>query len=97
LSQLVVAVSGAPDADMPTPTPVPGAVPVSGQVDPDNVEFPAGSVGAMHAFFPLTGKHAGLDCSACHGNDVFAGTPKDCASCHKNVIPANHFSGACDT
>jgi len=35
-----------------------------------------------HSIFPLTGKHSALDCSACHQDGVFAGTPKDCNSCH---------------
>ena len=32
--------------------------------------------------FPLLGAHAQLDCSACHLNGQFAGTPVDCYSCH---------------
>jgi hypothetical protein len=32
--------------------------------------------------FPLTGVHTTVACSQCHGNGVYAGTPKDCASCH---------------
>jgi hypothetical protein len=32
--------------------------------------------------FPLTGKHAGQPCAACHGNGVFAGTPMNCDACH---------------
>lgn len=35
-----------------------------------------------HGSFTLQGRHASLDCSACHGNGVYAGTPTDCASCH---------------
>ena len=34
-----------------------------------------------HAF-PLNGVHATLDCSSCHGNGVYAGTPTDCVGCH---------------
>jgi hypothetical protein len=32
--------------------------------------------------FPLTGMHATLQCSQCHANGRFTGTPTDCASCH---------------
>ena len=34
--------------------------------------------------FPLTGFHANVNCSSCHINGRFAGTPTDCASCHIN-------------
>jgi hypothetical protein len=40
---------------------------------------------------PLTGRHAVLDCSACHpqqGARQFAGTPVDCYSCHRDLY--NH-------
>ncbi len=32
--------------------------------------------------YALTGAHATLDCTACHINGKFAGTPADCYSCH---------------
>ncbi len=32
--------------------------------------------------FPLTGKHAGLECEDCHAKQRFAGTPTDCVACH---------------
>ena len=32
--------------------------------------------------FPLTGAHATLQCTQCHINGQFAGTPTNCASCH---------------
>jgi hypothetical protein len=32
--------------------------------------------------FPLTGAHVNVACTACHINNVFAGTPTDCYSCH---------------
>jgi len=32
--------------------------------------------------FGLTGAHISVDCSACHINGRFAGTPTDCAGCH---------------
>ncbi len=38
--------------------------------------------------FPLTGKHTGVKCDACHVNGVFKGTPTVCESCHKQ--PASH-------
>ena len=31
--------------------------------------------------FPLTGRHAALDCDGCHA-DSFAGTPSECFDCH---------------
>ncbi len=42
-----------------------------------------GGVGFAHdSFFPLTGSHRGLDCSACHA-DGFFGTSSDCYACHR--------------
>lgn len=35
-----------------------------------------------HSIFPLTGAHTSAACTACHGNGVYRGTPRDCASCH---------------
>ncbi|HEY5269060.1 MAG TPA: hypothetical protein VII97_01895 [Anaerolineales bacterium] len=32
--------------------------------------------------FKLTGQHANIACTSCHGNNVFWGTPSDCDSCH---------------
>jgi hypothetical protein len=32
--------------------------------------------------FPLTGGHINLDCTKCHTNGQFKGTPTTCASCH---------------
>ena len=32
--------------------------------------------------FPLVGKHATVDCAACHPNRAYKGTPTDCAACH---------------
>ena len=34
--------------------------------------------------FPLSGKHANTQCSACHSNGVYKGTPTNCYSCHAN-------------
>ncbi len=33
--------------------------------------------------FKLEGKHANVDCTECHQNNVFEGTPADCYSCHR--------------
>lgn len=32
--------------------------------------------------FTLVGRHASASCTACHVNNVFAGTPRDCVGCH---------------
>jgi hypothetical protein len=32
--------------------------------------------------FPLLGKHLNVDCTTCHVNDIFKGTPKSCNGCH---------------
>ena len=48
--------------------------------------------------FPLTGAHVILQCTQCHVNNVFKGTPTDCVACHKD--PAYHqglFGTKCDT
>lgn len=33
--------------------------------------------------FPLVGRHATVDCAACHKDGKFTGTPKACYGCHK--------------
>ncbi len=33
--------------------------------------------------FPLTGSHIGLDCSECHVDGQYAGTPSECYFCHE--------------
>ncbi len=38
--------------------------------------------------FPLEGAHGDLECTACHQNFRFRGTPRECASCHEE--PALH-------
>jgi hypothetical protein len=47
--------------------------------------------------FPLTGQHQALQCSQCHANGVFQGTPTTCSACH--TAPTTHvgtlFTGAC--
>ncbi|MCL5280200.1 MAG: hypothetical protein M1376_09875 [Planctomycetes bacterium] len=42
-----------------------------------------------HDFFPLSGGHAGLDCTRCHTSGVLRKIPSDCYSCH-----ATHYQGA---
>ena len=42
-----------------------------------NVSFDHGKTA-----FPLMGRHTSVQCTACHVNNVFKGTPKDCVSCH---------------
>jgi len=48
--------------------------------------------------FPLTGAHAGLDCSRCHANQVFTGLSTVCSSCHPEPsFHAGLFAGmTCD-
>ena len=54
--------------------------------------------------FPLVGLHATQACTACHKNNVYAGTPRDCIGCHKTdydrTTSPNHaaagFSTTCD-
>lgn len=75
-----------PTAPAPTPT---------STIDARMVYFPPGSPGAIHAFYPLTGKHLGLECAACHPGGAYAGTAKVCATCHSSQIPANHYPGDC--
>jgi hypothetical protein len=32
--------------------------------------------------FPLTGRHAAVECAACHADQTFRGTPATCVACH---------------
>ncbi len=32
--------------------------------------------------FPLTGQHQNVDCTQCHVNNTFKGTPTECVACH---------------
>jgi hypothetical protein len=49
-----------------------------------------------HAFFPLTGGHTNVDCSACHTGGVYQGTSTLCYACHQVDFTAttdpNHVS-----
>ena len=38
-----------------------------------------------HDFFPLTGGHAGLQCTQCHTGGPVGSIPSDCYSCHRDV------------
>jgi hypothetical protein len=57
------------------------------------------------ATFPLVGLHAAQACTACHINNVFAGTPRTCFGCHKTnydrTTTPNHagagFGTTCDS
>ena len=50
------------------------------------------------AFFPLDGKHAGLDCAQCHANRQYPDAPANCAGCHKEPeIHAGAFGLKCDS
>ena len=77
-----------PQAGLATRTP-------SVTIQPHVVLFPPGSPGALHKFYPLTGKHAQLDCLSCHSEGRFAGTANLCESCHLEMRPAGHFPGEC--
>ncbi len=41
--------------------------------------------------FPGFGRHAALECGACHGSGVFAGLASDCYSCHRADYDATQF------
>ncbi len=50
------------------------------------------------AAFKLEGKHASVQCEACHVNGQFKGTPQDCFSCHRQDDPhQGRFGTACET
>jgi hypothetical protein len=57
--------------------------------------------GFNHAAFPLQGGHAGLNCTQCHANGLFAGLNPACVACHLNDYVsapnhvANNFSTDC--
>jgi len=58
-----------------------------------NVNFDHGSTG-----FPLKGAHTNVQCTACHANGVFRGTPKDCIACHAARDAHNgQFGTVCST
>ncbi len=48
-------------------------------------------------FFLLDGKHASIECDACHENKVFKDTPKVCVQCHAEpAIHAGFFGLKCE-
>jgi len=57
----------------------------------------------MHDFdhsgvFPLDGRHAGIACTGCHQNQVFAETPSECSGCHAEPeIHAGYFGLDCQS
>ena len=75
-----------------TPTP---QIDEQGAIDPQTVEFPPGSTGAEHKFFPLSGKHATISCQDCHSEGQYSGTPNLCLDCHTDENPDPHFEWEC--
>jgi len=60
------------------------------------IPWPAGSPGAIHDFYPLTGQHETLTCVSCHNEDVYLGTPNQCIDCHFMKTPIPHYPGGCE-
>ncbi len=50
-----------------------------------------------NTFFVRVGRHATLDCSACHVNGRFAGTPRVCVGCHGKQHGGLTDCAACHT
>ena len=96
LSGQPVAASQSPAPALPATAAGATPTPVEGDVAPIAILFPPGSKGALHEFFPLTGKHASLQCQDCHSQGVFAGTPAQCSACHTKDAPPNHYQAECD-
>ena len=49
-------------------------------------------------FFPLEGAHLNAECTACHADRVFSGTPAECAACHNEPeIHAGIFGLQCES
>jgi hypothetical protein len=46
--------------------------------------------------FKLEGKHTGVNCTDCHINNDYFGTPSDCLSCHQKDDPHNNQFGTTD-
>lgn len=64
-------------------------------IDPHAVEFPPGSFGAQHLFYPLIGQHAVIECTLCHVDGRYSGTTTRCEGCHVLEKPLDHFVGDC--
>ncbi len=60
------------------------------------IPFPPGSLGAIHAFYPLDGQHGTLTCDTCHNTGKYIDTPKECIQCHLLKLPNPHYPGACE-
>ena len=60
------------------------------------IPWPAGSPGAVHAFFTLAGQHAVLQCIDCHNEGIYFGTPNLCIECHSDKTPNAHYPGDCN-
>jgi hypothetical protein len=54
-----------------------------------------------NSLYPLLGAHTSLDCSACHGNNIYQGTPQDCYACHQSnyqsTLNPNHATAGFST
>ena len=58
-----------------------------------------------NSVFPLSGQHGTLNCTACHKNNVFKGTPRECVGCHQENYNRTQnpshvsagFSTSCET
>jgi hypothetical protein len=48
------------------------------------------------SIFKLTGKHISVDCTSCHVNKTYHGTPTDCYTCHEKNDPHNGQFGKTD-
>ena len=42
--------------------------------------------------FPIDGRHAKIECDACHVHGVFAGTPHECGACHNGSLAVGRSS-----
>lgn len=78
-------------------------------VDPDHTAYP-NTCNVCHSeiswrpadfdghdeVWPLTGQHAQTDCSACHVDNRYVGTPRECVGCHQEdlnrVVEPDHSS-----
>ena len=68
------------------------------------VPHTSGKTGELrHAGFPLIGRHAALDCQACHTSGIpdlnalatLEGAPRLCIGCHQQDRPTTHASNGC--
>jgi hypothetical protein len=49
-----------------------------------------------NAVYPLEGRHAEIECAACHVNKIYRGTPQECVTCHTEPkIHAGYFGLQC--